>query len=82
MKSLNLAKIFPCATFFADGRPFSGVTALLMQATVVLWPVAARWAHESIERTGIERLLNELSETNRSPSDPYRDVSKKFRQLA
>lgn len=82
MKSLKSAKIFPCVALFADGRPVAGFVALLMQATLVLWPVAARWAYESHERTGIEQLLNELSESNRVPSDPYRSVSKKFRQLA
>lgn len=82
MKSLNLAKIFPCAAFFADGRPVAGVLALLLQATLVLWPVAARWAFVSRERLGIERLLGELSETNRLAVDPYGMTPKKFRQLA
>ena len=81
MKSLNLAKIFPCAALVADGRPVAGIIALFLQATLVLWPVASRWAHVSRERDGIERLLNELSETNRA-EDPYRFASKKFRQLA
>jgi hypothetical protein len=53
-----------------------------MQATIVLWPVAARWAYVSHERLGIERLLGELSETNRLTVDPYGGTPKKFRQLA
>lgn len=82
MNTLKLAKIFPCVAFFADGRPFAGIIALLLQATLVLWPVAARWAFISRERSGIERLLGELSETNRLAVDPYGTVPKKFRQLA
>ncbi len=82
MNSVKLAKIFPCAVFFAEGRPVAGVVALLLQATLVLWPVAARWAFISQERSGIERLLGELSETNRLAVDPYGAVPKKFRQFA
>lgn len=82
MNTLNLAKIFPCVAFFADGRPVAGVIALLLQATLILWPVAARWAFVAHERVGIERLLGELSETNRLEADPYGTVPKKFRQLA
>jgi len=62
MKSFNLAKFLPCAVFFANGRTVSGVVALLMQATLVLWPVASRWAFQDEERKGIEALLDELSE--------------------
>jgi hypothetical protein len=55
---------------------------MLMQATLVFWPVAVRWAYVSHERTGIERLLSELSETNRLSIDQYSSAPKKFRQLA
>jgi hypothetical protein len=66
MKSFNLAKFLPCAVFFADGRTVSGTVALFMQATLVLWPVASRWAFQAEERKGIEALLDELSEVNGS----------------
>lgn len=82
MSAPTLAKFFPCAALFADGRPVAGCFALLLQATIVFWPVAARWAFVSHERTGIERLLGELSETNRLTVDPYGTTPKKFRQLA
>lgn len=82
MNSLKLAKFFPCAAFFAEGRPVSGLFALLLQATLIFWPVAARWAYLSHERSGIEKLLAELSETSRLTLDPYGSVPKKFRQLA
>jgi hypothetical protein len=82
MNTLNLAKIFPCAALWADGRPVAGFLALLLQLTVIFWPVASRWAFVSHERSGIERLLSELSETNRISEDPYKFAAKKFRQLA
>ena len=82
MNQLKLAKIFPCVALFANGRPVAGCFAILLQATLVFWPVAARWAYVSHERTGIERLLSELSETNRLTVDPYGRAPKKFRQLA
>lgn len=82
MDALKLAKIFPCVALFANGRPVAGSFAILLQATLVFWPVAARWAYVSHERTGIERLLGELSETNRLAVDPYGCTPKKFRQLA
>ncbi len=64
MKSFNLTKFLPCAVFFANGRVASGVIALLMQATLVLWPVASRWAFQLQERQGIEALLDELSDVH------------------
>jgi hypothetical protein len=80
MNPLKLAKIFPFIALFAQGRPIAGCIALLLQLSLVFWPVAARWAYVSQERMGIERLLGELSETNKL--DPYRGTPKKFRQLA
>ncbi len=64
MKSFNLAKFLPCAVFFANGRTVLGVATLLMQATLVFWPVASRWAFQLEERIGIETLLDELSEVH------------------
>lgn len=64
MKSFNLAKFLPCAVFFANGRAFGGAVTLLMQATIVFWPIASRWAVQLEERKGIETLLDELSEAD------------------
>ncbi|WP_297491676.1 hypothetical protein [Acidocella sp.] len=69
-------------SLFADGHPVAALFALLMQATLVLWPVAARWAYVSNERMGVERLLAELSDTHQLSVDPYGNTAKKFRQLA
>ncbi|MDE8347000.1 MAG: hypothetical protein POH28_12645 [Acidocella sp.] len=80
--SVNIRHVFPCATFFASGQLLTAVVVLLMQLTVLLWPMASRMAKELDERHGVERLLAQLSETHRAPSDPYAMPMKKFRQLA
>lgn len=82
MNTLKSNKTFPCLTFFANDRPVAGSIAALLQATLIFWPIAARWAYVSQERSGIERLLSELSETNRLTVGPYGCTPKKFRQLA
>jgi hypothetical protein len=83
MKPFKMDKIFPCAKFFADGRTGAGVAALFMQLTIILWPVAARWAAESHERLRIERMLDELSDAHLAITDPYaKSPLKKFSQLA
>ncbi|MDD2704239.1 MAG: hypothetical protein PHU07_02750 [Acidocella sp.] len=55
---------------------------LLLQASLIFWPLASRLAREAMERTGIEKMLNELSEANRGPEDNYRYTAKKFHQAA
>ncbi len=82
MNTSKLGKMFPCVSLYADGHPVAALFALLMQATIILWPVAARWAHVSNERLGIERLLAELSDTHHLSVPPYGGTPKKFRQLA
>lgn len=82
MTTLKQAKMFPCAVFFADGHPVAGVIAALLQATLIFWPVASRWASVSHERIGVERMLGELSESNRIVVDSYEAPQKRFRQLA
>lgn len=75
-------EFLPCASFFSEGRHVAGLVALAMQASIVLWPLASRWAREMNERVGVERLLAELSETHRIPADPYGMPAKRFRQMA
>ena len=82
MKSFNLAKFLPCAVFFANGRTISGIGALLMQATLVLWPAASRWAFQAEERKGIEALLDELSEVTGDVESLFNCPVEKIGQLA
>ncbi len=83
MISSKLSVLLPCSAFFTEGRIFAGTMALLMQLTLILWPVAARWARSTGQQTGMEKKLAELSETHRVHVDPYaKQPEKKFRQLA
>ena len=82
MTIFKLSQILPCASFFSEGRLFLGLIALAMQLSLIFWPVAARWANRTTERSGMERLLAELSEMHRVPVDPYARPAKRFRQLA
>lgn len=82
MVPVKFSRIFPCAAFFAGGQILTALVVLLMQLSIVFWPVAVRLARERDERNGVERLLAQLSETHRVPSDPYAVPLKKFRQLA
>jgi hypothetical protein len=68
--------------FFAQGRVASGLLALLMQVSLVLWPAATRWARSAIEKSGVEKFLAELAAENHVKPDPYAQPTKKFRQLA
>jgi hypothetical protein len=82
MTAFKLNNLLPCSSFFSEGRVFLGFVVLAMQLSLVLWPAAARWARRSVERSGVDRLLAELSDAYALPVDPYQNVHKKFRQLA
>ena len=82
MISFKLSRVFPCTSFFAEGRILAGMAALLMQLSLVFWPVASRWARVTDNQSGMEKMLAELSETHRTKADPYSKPPKKFRQLA
>ncbi len=81
--ALRLSNVLPFAAFLAEGRVVPGIIALFMQVSLVLWPMAVRWARANDEQTGMEKKLAELSETHRVHTDPYaKQPVKKFRQLA
>lgn len=82
MISFKLSRVLPCASFFTEGRILAGVVALLMQLSLVFWPMAARWARVAGEHSGKEKMLAELSAAHRTQADPYSRPTKKFRQLA
>jgi hypothetical protein len=72
----------PCASFFSTGRVVLGLLALVMQVSLVFWPLATKWARGMVDQSNIERMLAELSEANRVPVDPYAQPMKRFRQAA
>ncbi|OYV26421.1 MAG: hypothetical protein B7X08_01990 [Acidocella sp. 20-63-7] len=66
--------------FFAEGEALKGVWALLLQLTIVFWPLAAHWASQSRQHSGVDRMLAEFSLAHQR--DPYAHTPKKFRQAA
>jgi len=75
--------LLPCATFFAAGRGFAGAGLLLMQASIILWPVAYRMARQLNEANAVDMKLNELSSTYKLPNHVrFATPSKRFRQVA
>ncbi len=55
---LRTALWFPAAAFVAMRKPVAGSTCLLLQATLVGWPLAAAWAaHDLIAWQSDRRLM-------------------------
>jgi hypothetical protein len=77
---LKLSDLLPCASFFAAGRTGRGIVTLLMQLSLIFWPVAASWARELSGRAEVNRMLAQFAETHRV--DPYAQPVKKFRRAA
>lgn len=44
MLRLILALLIPWLQFFTIGKPISGIICLILQITVIGWPVAAIWS--------------------------------------
>ena len=63
MKHSRSVDFAPFLTFLALGRVAFALLAILMQSSLFLWPMAARWAREAREQESIHKLLKELSET-------------------
>jgi hypothetical protein len=79
--AIKTSTLLPCATFFARGQAALGVVALLMQLSLVLWPVAARWAGKTTDAGSVDRMLAELSETHKIPVG-HIQPKKRFTQTA
>ncbi len=53
--------LLPCMPFFAAGRAASGVLNLLLQCSILFWPLAIYQAHRFTEQQGALLLLREFS---------------------
>jgi len=65
--AIKSSALFPCSVFFARGQVGMGIVTLLMQITIVLWPVAASMAGKTTGGTNVDSMLAELSEANKVP---------------
>ena len=73
-----LALFFPFAVFFTMGKIGQGILCLILQITIIGWPLATIWAFISIggyhadQRT--DRIVNAMSRNSSAPAarDPRR----------
>ncbi len=55
-----VAKWLPCLYFWRSGRPGSAAAALLLQLTLLLWPIASFWAVSGVVRSMESEQWNPL----------------------
>jgi hypothetical protein len=65
--AIKSSALFPCGVFFARGQVGMGIVTLLMQITIVLWPVAASMAGKTSSAENVDSVLAQLSETHKVP---------------
>jgi len=73
---------FPCRLFFAAGRMKLGIIALLMQMSLVFWPMASDWARQFSRDADLEKRLDELVRDYRLPVTEDRLPKKRFAAAA
>lgn len=54
---LLLAIFLPFISFFTIGRPITGIICLILQVTLIGWPVAALWAVYSVGQFNTDRKI-------------------------
>lgn len=60
-----IAVILPWLSFFTIGKPFSGLICLILQITLIGWPVAALWALFAVQNYWADRRNAELMDALR-----------------
>ena len=56
---LLLALILPWLQFFPIGRPFAGIICLVLQCTLIGWPVAAIWSVYALSQYKTDQKIND-----------------------
>ncbi|MBT3702479.1 MAG: YqaE/Pmp3 family membrane protein [Alphaproteobacteria bacterium] len=56
---LLLALILPWLQFFTIGRPFAGIICLVLQCTLIGWPVAAIWSVYALSQYKTDQKIND-----------------------
>jgi len=70
----------PFRVFFEAGLIGQGILVLLLQLSLVFWPLAVRRARHFQECAGVQRLLDAFSQSHHARSGPYAEPVKRFRQ--
>ena len=55
-----IALILPWLTFFTMGKMFQGLLCLVLQVTVIGWPIAAIWALVSVSSYNADKRTDRL----------------------
>ncbi len=78
--SRNVSVLSPCVTFFLAGRTSAGLLNLMMQITLLLWPIAFAWARHFNRAAGVRRVLTGFSITYKVPRSAHVRPRKRFRR--
>ncbi len=57
---LLLAIFIPWLQFFTIGRPFSGLACLILQITLIGWPVAAIWSVYALSQYKTDQKIKDM----------------------
>lgn len=52
-----IAILLPWLTFFTIGKPFQGILCIILQLTLIGWPVAAIWAVYVLSQWNTDRKI-------------------------
>ncbi len=76
----KVSMLSPCVTFFSAGRPGAGSLSLLMQMTILLWPLAFAWARHFNRAAGVKQVLSDFSCAYKIPRSAHVRPRKRFRR--
>jgi hypothetical protein len=57
MIRLIVALLLPWLVFFTIGRPVQGILCLILQLTLIGWPIAAIWAVFSLSQWNTDKKI-------------------------
>ncbi|WP_093450465.1 YqaE/Pmp3 family membrane protein [Sphingomonas sp. YR710] len=57
---LLLAIFVPWLQFFTIGRPIAGLACLLLQLTIIAWPIAAIWSVYALSQYKTDRKIEQM----------------------
>jgi len=52
-----IAILLPWLAFFTIGKPFQGIICLILQITLIGWPVAAIWAVYALSQWNTDKKI-------------------------
>jgi hypothetical protein len=70
---------FPSGGFFGAGQSGRGVLLLLLQASLIFWPMAVRIARAQADHAGTQRMLDELARSHQPALGMSGAPAKRFR---